>query len=84
MDNGRVMDFEDFRSLFYFPQLDKPAPIPELTALVQQASKTSLTTDFKSSEASEEVPRRFVSRHKLVQLAKPRLPVVDEGSIGHA
>mmetsp|Transcript_7627 Transcript_7627/g.14397 ORF Transcript_7627/g.14397 Transcript_7627/m.14397 type:complete len:110 (-) Transcript_7627:13872-14201(-) len=86
MDNGRVMDFEDFRSLFFFPQLHKPPPLPEIKVnLVKQLSKISVAlAETKPVHVVKRPPKRYISRQKLIELSKPRLSESNEDAIGHA
>lgn len=80
------MDFEDFRSLFLFPQLHKPVPLPEIkVGIIRNLSKvTSILLEAKQKEDPKKPPRRYISRQKLEELAKPRLAVSSEDSLGYS
>lgn len=81
------MDFEDFRSLFHFPQLHKPPPLPEIKVnLVKQLSKMSLVPEVPKPihDVPKRPKKRHVSKQKIIELAKPRLAGGSEDAIGHA
>jgi hypothetical protein len=88
MEDGKLLSFDDFRSLFYFPSLHKPEPIPQIkVSLVKQLSNIQvLNPTYKevSAKPKKAPPKRYISRQKLLELSKPRLSAANEAFIGHS
>jgi hypothetical protein len=88
MEDGRVLSFDDFRSLFYFPQLHKPEPVPQIkVSLVKQLSNIQVLNPKYievSAKPKQAPPKRYISRQKLLELSKPRLGAANDDFIGHS